>query len=145
MKQKNKTIEKLKLYYALAFILGALTIAPTHIFPEPYFMYARFPHFLEQMSPIFGIGWPMTFEIYHYCLYVLGPIIALNALGILIYPKFKKLFSIISFFGTILLFLVVIFLFFKFTTVNLSTAIILGTYSIVLLFITYKTFKFVVK
>jgi hypothetical protein len=145
MKKKNKTLEQLKLFYVLVFALGALIIVPTHIFPQPYFMYARFPHYLEQMKPFLGTSWPMTFEIYHYVLYILGLILSFNALGILIYPKLKKIVLITSFIAVFLFLLITIFFFFKFTTVKFSTAIIFGLYSTVLSLLSLLTHQKVSK
>jgi len=133
MKQKDKMIERIKIIYLCVLALGALIIAPTHLFPQPYFMYARFPHYLEMMGPFLGITWPESFELYHCILYVLGIIISLNGVGILFFPKFKKLTIFSSIIGAVLFSLMILFFFFKFITVNLSTAIVLGFYSIILL------------
>lgn len=145
MKQKQKLLEKLKLYYVLVFILGALIIAPTHIFPQPYFMYARFPHYLETMGPFFGLKWTMTFEIYHYALYVLGATICLNALGVLFYPKLNKITIATSVLGIIMFSLMILFFFVKFIEVNFYTAIAFGLYSMVLLFLSLFTFRALTK
>lgn len=140
MKQKNKILEQLKISYLLVFVLGALIIAPTHVFPPPTFMYARFPHYLEIMGSFLGVSWPMTFEIYHYVLYALAIIGSLNILGI-IFPKFKKAALASSFIGLFLISLMVLFFFFVFLEVNASTAITYGFYSVVLLTVNLLTFK----
>src|SRR3989344_3324513 len=124
MKQKNKKLEQLKFFYLSVLILGALIIAPTHIFPPPNFMYARFPHYLELMKPFFGFSWPLTFEIYHYALYVLAIIESLNVLGIIFYPKFKQIALASSLIGLFLISLIALFFFFKFISVNALTAIV---------------------
>lgn len=141
MKQKDNELEQLKSLYLFILILGALIIAPTHIFPQPTFMYARFPHYLEMMGPFLGFSWPATFEIYHYVLYILAIIGILNVLGIISYPKFKKITIASSLTGIIFIFLVILFLFFKFISVNALTAIIYGFYSIILLITNILTFK----
>jgi hypothetical protein len=145
MKQKYKKLEQLKLFYVLVFALGALIIAPTHIFSEPYFMYARFPHYLEQMEPFFGLSWPTTFEIYHYVLYVLGIIISFNALGVLIYPRLRRIVAITSLIGVFLFLLIALFFFFKFIVVKFSTAIIFGIYSTIFLLVSLLTHEKVIK
>ena len=138
---KNKKLEQLKFFYLSVLILGALIIAPTHIFPPPNFMYARFPHYLEMMGHFLGISWPTTFEIYHYVLYALVIIGSLNALGIIFYPKFKQITLISSLIGLFLISSIVLFFFFKFINVNAPTAIIYGLYSVVLLIADFLTFQ----
>jgi len=133
VKEKNKIIRKIQTFYLLTLVLGALIIAPTHIFPQPYFMYARFPHYLEMMGPFLGISWPDTFEIYHRVLYVLATIISLNGLGIVFSPKLKKITIFSSILGMIAFSLMILFFFFKFITVNAANAMVLGVYSIILL------------
>ena len=87
---RNKKLEQLKIFYVFVFILGAIIIAPTHLFPQPFFMPFRFPYYLEKMRPFLGISWPLSFEIYHFVLYALAIIVSLNVLGILLYPRFKN-------------------------------------------------------
>lgn len=141
MKQKNIFLDRLKLYYVLTLGLGTFLISPTHIFPPPYFMYARFPTYLKTMESLFGLHWPMTFEIYHYVLYVLGIVIALNGIGILLLPKHKKITNLVSIIGGILFLLIMMFFFFIFTKVNFLTAFIFGLYSAILLFMELLIFK----
>jgi hypothetical protein len=141
MMKKNKKIEQLKLFYVIAFVLGAIIIAPTHIFSPPSFMYARFPTYLKTMGPFLGISWPTSFELYHNVLYVLGIIISLNAIGILIYPKFKIITKISSLISIFLFSLIVLFFFVKFINVNAITAIVFGTYSSTWLILSSLTFK----
>lgn len=93
------------------------------------------------MEPFFGLTWPVTFEIYHYVLYVLSAIVSLNALGIIFYPKLKSIATFSSMIGIFLFTLMVLFFFFKFINVNASTAIIFGLYSVVLLILDWLTFK----
>ena len=138
---KNKKLERLKPFYLLVFSLGALIIAPTHISPQPYFMYARFPHYLETMPAFLGISWPVTFEIYHYVLYALIIIVSFNALGIIFYSKFKRAAIISSAIGLFLISLMTLFFFFIFIRVNFPNAIIYGSYSVVLLIVDWFTFK----
>lgn len=141
MKQKNKRLEQLKFFYLFVFILGTLIIAPTHIFPPPTFMYARFPHYLEMMRPFLGLSWPATFEIYHYALYMLAIIASLNVLGIIFYPKLKKITIASSLAGIFLFSSMILFFFLKFINVNTSTAIAYGLYSVVLLIVNILTFN----
>jgi hypothetical protein len=143
--KKNKVPERIKVLYVLMFTLGAIIIAPTHIFPQPYFMYARFPHYLELMKPFLGISWPASFEIYHYMLYVLAITTSLNALGVLAYPRFKNITILSSLFGLCLFSLMILFFFFKFIDVHASTAIIFGLYSVILLIVDLLTFKALTK
>ena len=138
---KNKKLERLKTLYLLVFILGAIIIAPTHIFPQPYFMHARFPHYLETMPAFLGISWPVTFEIYHYVLYALIIIVSFNALGIIFYSKFKRAAIISSAIGLFLISLMTLFFFFTFIRINFPNAIIYGSYSVVLLIVDWFTFK----
>ena len=141
MKRKHKIFERLQILYLLVFFLGALIIAPTHIFPPPSFMYARFPHYLELMGPFFGLSWPDTFDVYHYVLYILGITLSLNALGVVFYPKLKNIATFSSAVGFFLFSLLIIFFFFKFITVNASTSIVFGLYSLALLITSFLTFK----
>ena len=141
MKQQNKAFDHLKLSYLFIFVSGVFIIIPTHIFPPPTFMYARFPHYLEMMKPFLGISWPMSFEIYHYIIYILVIIGSLNALGIIFYPKFKQIALASSLTGLFLMPLMILFFFFIFINVNLSTAIIYGLYSVLLLVVDILTFK----
>lgn len=139
--KKNKKLEQLKFYYLLVFILGAIVIIPTHLFPPPTFMYARFPHYLEMMSPLLGFSWPETFKIYHYVIYALAITGILNVLGIIFYSKLRKIAILSSGIGIILISLMILFLFLKFTNVNAPTAIVYGLYSVVLLIVDFLTFK----
>ena len=141
MKEENKTLKQLKIFYLFVFALGTIIIAPTHIFSPPTFMYARFPHYLEMMGPFWGVSWPMSFEIYHYVLYVIIAIISLNTLGILFYPKFKNIAITSSLIGIFIFFITVLFFFFLFSHVNISTSIVYGIYFVTLLIVNYLTFK----
>ena len=141
MRQKNKALEQLKIFYLFVFILTAFIIAPAHIFAPPAFMYTRFPHYLELMGPFLGLSWPLSFDIYHYILLALAIIISFNVLGIIFYPKFKKLAIFSSLTGIFLISLIILFFFFKFTSVNASTAVIYGLYSVVLLIVDILTLK----
>lgn len=141
MKQENKRMKQLKLFYLFTFILGGLIVAPTHIFQPPTFMYARFPHYLEKMGPFLGVSWPLTFEIYHYVLYMLAIVGSINVAGILFYPKFKKTAIASSLTGIILTAVMSLFLFFPFMKVNISTSITYGSYSVILLMVNLLTFK----
>ena len=127
--------------YLLVFILGAIIIAPTHIFPQPYFMSFRFPHYLEMMPTFLGVSWPMTFGIYHYVLYALIIIASFNVLGIIFYSKFKRAAIVSSLIGLFLISSMILFFFLHFINVNKSTAVIFGLYSVVLLIIDWMTFK----
>ena len=141
MNKKNKIIERLKVIYLLVLVLGAAIIAPTHIFPQPYFMYARFPHYLEKMGPFLGITWPESFELYHRILYLLGITIGLNGIGILAFPKLKKVTVFSSLAGMLIFLLMILFFFFKFINVNVPDAVVLGLYSIILLVMEMLIFK----
>jgi len=134
-------LKKLIPLYVFVVILTAILIAPTHIFPQPYLMPFRFPHYLEMMGPFLGTSWPMTFEIYHYALYTLVIIGSLNVLGILFYPRLKQIALASSLIGLFLISLMVLFFFFIFMNVNAPTAIIYGLYSVVLLVLDILTFK----
>lgn len=142
---KNRGVENLKLYYLLIFVLGAILVAPTHIFSPPTFMYARFPHYLEMMGPFLGVSWPMTFEIYHFVLYALAIIVSLNALGIIFYPRLKNIAIASSAIGILLISLIVLFFFFVFLSVNTTTATVYGLYFILLLIVNLLTFKALTK
>lgn len=145
MKQKNKKLEQLKFFYLSAFILGFLIIAPTHIFPPPTFMYARFPRYLEMMRSFLGFSWPATFEIYHYALYALAIIGALNVMGIIFYPMLRRIAAASSLTGVIFTSLIVLFFFLQFINVNVLTAVIYGSYFTVLLIANILTFKILIK
>lgn len=136
----QNSFRRLKLLYLIVFVVGAIIIAPTHIFPIPTFMYARFPHYLEMMKPYFGVSWPTTFEIYHYVLYALGIIVSLNVLGI-IFTKFNKIALFSSLIGIFLISSMVLFFFFVFAHVNFQTSLIYGPYLVILLIIDFLTFK----
>lgn len=139
-KTQNK-FRRLKLLYLFILILTFFLVAPPHLFPPPYFMPLRFPHYLETMGPFFGVSWPMSFEIYHYALYALVVIASLNALGILLYPKLKHAALLSSLFGIFLIPPMILFFFFVFINVNGLTAIIYGQYCVILLIADILTFK----
>lgn len=138
---KKKIFKRLETLYLLIIALGVLIIAPTHLFPQPNFMYARFPHYLKKMGPFFGLKWPATFEIYHYILYVFIATVSINVFGIVFYPKIKKLTVFSSIIGMFLFFLTTVFFFFKLITINFLTAIIYGLYSLILFIANILTFK----
>lgn len=142
MKQNpSKQLLLLKLYYLFILILTIILILPTHVFPIPYFMPFRFPHYLEKMEPFLGISWPATFQIYHLTLLILAIIGSLNVLGIVFYPKWKSLAQISSFIGIFFFSLMSLFFFFLFINVNPLTSFIYGFYCIVLLIVDVLTFK----
>jgi len=143
--KKQKLLDRLKFFYLFIFVLTIILVAPTHFFPPPTFMYARFPHYLEMMGPFLGVSWPMSFKIYHYVLYIFAVIISLNALGILFYPKFKNVAIFSSIIGMFLFSLIILFFFFQFIKVNLSTAVVYGLYSVVLLIVDILTFKALIR
>lgn len=145
MKQKRNKIKQLEVFYLLIIALGILIIAPTHIFPQPTFMYARFPHYLELMGPFLGLAWPKTFEIYHNILYILATIISLNGLGLVSYPLFKKLTIFSSIIGMFVFSLMILFFFLVFITVNTSTAVTFGLYSLILLALELLIFRTLAK
>jgi hypothetical protein len=136
--QESNLLRKLYLFVSLQ---GVLIIAPTHIFPQPYFMYARFPHYLEMMEPVFGASWPLTFDVYHYILLALAVIFSINILAITFQPRLRNPAIISSSIGLVLISIIVFFFFFVFTKVNLPTAIVYGLYSTVLLVVDFLTLK----
>lgn len=142
---KSKKLESLKLLYLFIFIVSAILVVPAHLFRPPAFMYARFPHYLEMMKPFLGIAWPMTFEIYHYGLYALALIGGLNVFGILFYPRFKNVTIFSSLMGLFLIPPMILFFFFVFLSVNVSTAVIYGLYLVLLLIVDLLTFKTFIK
>lgn len=142
--KKQELLSKLKIFYLFVFILSIIIIAPTHIFPQPTLMYARFPHYLEMMPPFLGVSWPMTFEIYHYVIYAFIIIGSLNVLGVA-YSKFKHVAIASSLVGLLLMSLIVVFFFFVFINVNAATAFIYGIYSMMLLIVNILTFKILLK
>lgn len=139
MKQKN--LEQLKPLYLFIFILSIVLVLPPHLFPPPFFMPFRFPHYLEMMPTFLGVSWPMTFEIYHYTLYILIIIGSINVLSILFYPKLRKTAIVSSLIGLFLVPLMILFFFLVFLNVNTLTAAIYGLYSIVLLIVDFLTLK----
>lgn len=138
---KRKKLESLKLLYLFIFIVSVILVVPAHLFPSPFFMAFRFPHYLEKMQPFLGISWPLTFEIYHYGLYALATIGSLNVLGVLFYPKLRNAALFSSLIGIFFISLIVLFFFFVFLNVNASTAIIYGLYLVTLLIVDALTFK----
>lgn len=147
--KKQIDIDKIKIFYLIIFFSGIVLIAPTHIFPIPAFMYARFPHYLEMMGPFFGISWPTSFEIYHYVLYLICIILSLNVLGIIFYPKFKKLAVFSSTIGTFLFSLIILFFFFVFLnfsgSIPIATPLVYGSYFMTLLILDILTLKVLTK
>jgi len=137
-------LKKLIPLYIFVVILTTILIAPSHVFPQPYFTPFRFPHYLEMMPAFLGFSWPMTFEIYHYALYALAIIGSFNVLGIF-YPRFKQIAFASSLIGLFLIIPMVLFFFFVFINVNVSTAIIYGLYFVVLLIVDWLTFKGLIK
>lgn len=145
MNDKEIKLRKLISMYIFIIALAIILVGPPHLSPPPLFMPFRFPHYLEMMNPFLGISWPITFRIYHYTLYSLALIGSLNVLGIIFYPKFKKLAIFSSLIGIFLILLIILFFFFKFISVNVSTAIVYGLYSVVLLIVDILTFKTLIK
>lgn len=137
---KKKQLGQLKTFYLFVFILGTLIIVPTHIVPPPYFMPFRFPHYLEMMGPIFRISWPVTFEIYHWIILIIGVVGLINVLG-LVFSKMKPLAKLSSLVGLFLFSFMILFFFFVFISVNAPTAVIYGSYSVILLIVDWITFK----
>lgn len=137
----HNSLRGLKFLYLFILILTFFLVAPPHLFPSPYFMPLRFPHYLETMGPFFGVSWPMSFEIYHYTLYALVTIASLNALGILLYPKLRYAALFSSLFGIFLIPPMILFFFFVFININALTAIIYGQYCVILLIVDILTFK----
>lgn len=138
-------MKQVRLSYLFILVLTIALVGPPHIFPQPYFMPLRFPHYLEMMPPFLGFSWPMTFEIYHYVLYTLALIVNLNLLGIILYPKFKHIAMASSLAGLFLILPMILFFFLVFINVNLPTAIIYGLYSVALLIVDWFTFKALIK
>lgn len=145
MDEKKFKFRKLLLSYLFIFVVTIVLVAPTHLFPQPYFMPLRFPHYLEMMPTFLGFSWPVTFEIYHYILYIFVIVGSLNILGIFFHPKFKQIAILSSLIGLFLIPLMILFFFFIFISVNASTAIIYGFYSVALLIIDILTFKVFIK
>lgn len=139
--KKQKSLNRIKLLYLFIFALTIILVVPAHLFPQPYFMPLRFPHYLEMMPDFLGISWPMTFEIYHYTLYALIIIGSFNILGILFYPKLRYAALFSSLIGIFLISLMILFFFFPFMKVNSPTSIIYGLYFVVLLIANWLTFK----
>lgn len=143
----EKKIKLKKLLYSYVFIVGLtiVLVAPPHFFPQPYFIPLRFPHYLEMMPTFLGISWPMSFEIYHYVIYALVIMGSLNALGIILYPRLRRITLFSSFIGLFLISSMILFFFFQFINVNRSTALIFGFYSVILLIVDWLTFKTLIK
>ena len=145
MDEKKFKFRKLLLLYLFIFAVTIALVSPAHLFPIPYFMFLRFPHYLEMMPPFLGFSWPTTFEIYHYILYSLVIIGSFNLMGIIFYPKLKQIATISSLIGLFLIPLMILFFFFIFISVNASTSIIYGFYSVTLLIVDWLTFKAFIK
>lgn len=145
MKQKLILLKRLKLLYLFIFLVTIILIVPTHLFPAPSLMPLRFPHYLEMMGPFLGVSWPISFEIYHYALFVLVTIASLNVLGILFYPKLSKVALFSSLIGIFLISLIILFFLLVFTKTNLPTSIIYGLYFVVLLIVDILTFKVLIR
>lgn len=142
---KNKDLKQLAYYYLAIVILSVILIAPTHIFSPPLFMPLRFPYYLEKMQPFLGVAWPATFKIYHYVLYILSIVGVFNILGVFYYPKFKRIAIFSCWIGVFLLSAIFLFFLFVFIKINLSTSIIYGFYSLILLLIDKLTLKVLFK
>ena len=141
MKQSpHKHLGSLKIFYLFILILTIILVFPAHIFSPPSFMPFRFPHYLEVMDPIWGIFWPMTFQIYHIVLLILAIIESINVLGIVFYPKWIQFAKASSFAGIILTLGMILFFLFPFMKVNPSTAFIYGIYSLLLFVVNLSTF-----
>jgi uncharacterized membrane protein YkgB len=93
------------------------------------------------MGPFLGITWPESFELYHRILYLLGIIISLNGIGILAFPRLKKVTVFSSLAGMLVFLFMILFFFFKFINVNVPDAVVLGIYSIILLITEVLIFK----
>lgn len=119
------------LHVFILFLTTIVFILPSHLFPQPYFMYSRFPYYLEMMGPFLGISWPLSFKIYHAILLSLAIIATLNMLG-LTYTNWKRAATVSSFLGVFLISFMVIFYLFFFIKVDLSTALTYGAYSVFL-------------
>ena len=141
MGEKKIKLRRIIPLYVLIIFLTIILVGPPHLFPQPYFMPLRFPHYLEMMPTFLEVDWPMTFEIYHYVIYSLIIIGSLNALGIIFYPKLRKITIVSSLIGLFLTSSMVLFLFFQFIKVNAPTATIYGLYSVALLIVDLLTFK----
>ena len=144
MDRQRVKLEKLLPLYIFTVFLTIILVGPPHLFPPPSFMPFRFPHYLETMNPFLGIAWPLTFKIYHLILLSIAIVYSLNLLAITI-PKWRKIGKFSSFLGTFLIIPVIVFLFAQFTKVNLSTAIIYGSISILFLIINILTFNLLAK
>lgn len=140
MDEKKFKFRKLLLSYLFIFVVTIALVAPAHLFPIPHFMPLRFPHYLEMMPPFLGFAWPVTFEIYHWTLLIIGVIGMINVLG-LVFPNMKSIAKISSLIGLFLFSLMILFFFFIFINVNALTAVIYGFYSVVLLIVDWLTFK----
>lgn len=145
MDEKKIKLGKLIPLYIFIYALTAILVLPPHTFPEPYFMFFRFPHYLEMMPQFLGVSWPMTFEIYHYGIYALIAIGIINTLGILFYPKMKKAVVFSSLAGIPLFSLFILFILLQFVKINLPTAFAYGIYSISLLTVDLITLKVFLK
>ena len=145
MKNRNTKLKQLKLLYIIIFITTIILVAPTHLFPPPTFMYARFPHYLEMMGTFLGISWPLTFDIYHLVLIILSIIVSFNILGIFFYPKLRLTAQISSFLGLILLTLIFLFFFFVFMRVDANLSLVYSFYALLLLFVDALTFSLFTK
>ena len=138
--KKPKLLEQLKLLYIFIFALTIILVVPTHIFPPPSFENLRFPHYLEMMKPFLGISWPASFKIYHFILVLLALVGTLNVLGIIYYPKWKKIAYTSSFAGLFLIFFMLMFFLFLFINVNPTLSLIYSFYSLFLLIVDALTF-----
>lgn len=141
MNKKKIKLRKLMSLYVFIILLTVILVGPPHLFPLPFLMPLRFPHYLEMMGPFLGVSWPTTFEIYHYTIYILAIIGSLNAFGIIFYPRLRKTATFSSFVGIFLFSLMILFFSFKFISVNAPTAVIYGLYSVILLVADWLTFK----
>ncbi len=139
MKQKLVQLKLLKLYYLFILILTIILVVPPHLFSPPLFMPLRFPHYLESMTPIVGISWPFSFEIYHWILVALTITVSINVLGVT-FSKARSIAKVSSFLGLFLIIAILLFLLFYFMKVSASTAIIYCIYFIFLLIADLLTF-----
>lgn len=137
----QKKIHQLKILYLLVLVATLLLVGPTHLFSPPSFMPLRFAHYLEMMGPFLGVSWPMSFDVYHWILIILGIIGSLNILGIT-FPKWRKAARTSSFLGLFFFGAITLFFLFPFMQTNSQTAFIYASYSFFLLIVDLLTFRF---
>ncbi len=148
-KDRPTKIKVLELLNVASLFVAFVIIGITHIVPPPLLEALRMPLYLRAVGIMLGIGWPLSLNIYHLVLSLVGLVIILNIISLRFFYSLylRRITKISSVLGLFLLLFSGLFFSFsltlwnKISLSNIETSIVYAAISFVMFVLDLKTLR----